>query len=297
VRRAAGGERSVVTKIAELLANGPTFSVEFPAPKSPAMLRQLEKTVRELEPLAPDFCSITYGAGGSTKDGTLEAVLYVHHQTELVVMPHLTCAGQTHAEVLGLVQRYRDEGIENLLALAGDPPLQGEQQGDFRFAVELIDLAREHADFTIGVSAFPEVHPHSPSRDEDRRRLAEKLSKAEFGITQFFWTADHYFRMRDELAAIGSTTPVIPSLFPVVNIDVARRITHMNGAEWPDWLEDRLQAVADDQDAIRSVGVDVAVEIGERLLAEEIPGLHLYTLNRPESVLEIWDRLDLSSRR
>jgi methylenetetrahydrofolate reductase (NADPH) len=286
-----------VTKIASLLAAGPTFSVEFPAPKSPAMLRQLEKTVRELEPLAPDFCSITYGAGGSTKDGTLEAVLYVHHHTDLVVMPHLTCAGQSHAEVLGLVQRYRDEGLENLLALAGDPPLQGAQQGDFRFAVELIDLANEHADFTIGVSAFPEVHPSSPSRDEDRRRLAEKLAKADFGITQFFWDADHYFRMRDELAAIGCTTPVIPSLFPVVNIDVARRITHMNGADWPDWLEERLQAVADDPEAIRRVGVDVAVEIGTRLLEEDIPGLHLYTLNRPESVLEIWERLDLSARR
>jgi methylenetetrahydrofolate reductase (NADPH) len=286
-----------VTKIADLLAAGPTFSIEFPAPKSPAMLRQLEKAVRELEPYAPDFCSITYGAGGSTKDGTLEAVLYVHHETDLVVMPHLTCAGQTRAEVLGLVERYRDEGIENLLALAGDPPLQGQQVGDFRFAVELIALAKEHADFTIGVSAFPEVHPNSPSREEDRRRLAEKLSQASFGITQFFWTADHYFRMREELDAIGCSTPVLPSLFPIANIEVARRITHMNGAEWPSWLEDRLAPVADDPDGIRRVGIDVACEIGERLLAEEIPGLHLYTLNRSESVVEIWDRLDLSSRR
>jgi methylenetetrahydrofolate reductase (NADPH) len=286
-----------MTKIADLLAAGPTFSIEFPAPKSPAMLRQLEKTVGELEPYEPDFCSITYGAGGSTKDGTLEAVLYVHHQTDIPVMPHLTCAGQTHAEVLRLVQRYRDEGIENLLALAGDPPLQGNQQGDFRFAVELIDLAREHADFAIGVSAFPEVHPNSPSREEDRRRLAEKLSRAEFGITQFFWTADHYFRMRDELDAIGCTTPVIPSLFPILNVDVARRITGMNGAEWPAWLEDRLQAVAGDPDDVRRVGVEVATEIGQRLLEADIPGLHLYTLNHSQSVLEIWDNLGLSGRR
>ena len=169
--------------------------------------------------------------------------------------------------------------------------------GDFRFAVELIALAREHADFTIGVSAFPEVHPNSPSREEDRRRLAEKLSQASFGITQFFWSADHYFRMRDELDAIGCTTPVLPSLFPIANVDVARRITSMNGAEWPSWLEDRLAAVADDPEGVRRVGIDVACEIGERLLAEDIPGLHLYTLNRSESVLEIWDRLDLSSRR
>ena len=286
-----------MTKIADLLAAGPTFSVEFPAPKTPGMLRQLEKAVHELDAHRPDFCSITYGAGGSTKEGTLEAVLYVHHQTDLVVMPHLTCAGQTHAEVLGLVERYRDEGIENLLALAGDPPLEGNQVGDFHFAVELIDLAREHADFTIGVSAFPEVHPNSPSREEDRRRLADKLAMAEFGITQFFWTADHYFRMREELEAIGCTTPVIPSLFPIANIEVARRITGMNGAEWPQWLEDRLAAVADDPDGIRRVGIDVATEIGARLLEEDPPGLHLYTLNRSEAVVEIWNNLGLDDRR
>lgn len=286
-----------MTKIADLLAAGPTFSVEFPAPKSPGMLRQLEKAARELEARRPDFCSVTYGAGGSTKDGTLEAVEYIHRETELVVMPHLTCAGQTREDVLGLVQRYRDEGIENLLALAGDPPLDGQQVGDFRFAVELIDLAREHADFTIGVSAFPEVHPNSPSRDEDRRRLADKLSKAEFGITQFFWTADHYFRLRDELDALGCTTPVIPSLFPVGNIEVAKRITGMNGAEWPQWLDDRLAAVADDPEGIRRVGIDVATEIGARLLEEDPPGLHLYTLNRSESAGEIWDNLGLDDRR
>ena len=261
------------------------------------MLRQLEKAVLELGAKKPDFCSITYGAGGSTKDGTLEAVLYVHHQSDLVVMPHLTCAGQTHAEILGLVERYRDEGIENLLALAGDPPLEGEQVGDFRFAVELIDLAREHADFSICVSAFPEVHPDSPSREEDRRHLADKLSKAEFGITQFFWSADHYFRMRDELDAIGCTTPVIPSIFPIGNVEVARRITGMNGAEWPSWLDDRLATVADDPDGIRRVGIDVATEIGLRLLEEDPPGLHLYTLNRSEAVVEIWDNLGLDDRR
>ncbi len=286
-----------MTKIADLLAAGKTFSVEFPAPKTPGMLRQMEKAVLELAPFAPSFASVTYGAGGSTKDGTLEAVLYVHHNTDLVVMPHLTCAGQTHADVLGLVERYRDEGIENLLALAGDPPLDGNVVGDFRYAVELIDLAHEHAEFTIAVSAFPEVHPNSPSREEDRRRLADKLGRADFGITQFFWTADHYFRMRDELDAIGCTTPVIPSLFPIGNIEVARRITGMNGAEWPGWLEDRLSAVADDPDGIRRVGIEVATEIGADLLAQDPPGLHLYTLNRSEAVSEIWRNLGLDDLR
>jgi methylenetetrahydrofolate reductase (NADPH) len=287
-----------MTKIADLLAAGPTFSIEFPAPKNDAMLKQLEKTVLELERFAPSFASVTYGAGGSTKDGTLEAVLYIHHNTSHVVMPHLTCAGQTYDDILGLVQRYRDEGIENLLALAGDPPKDGPAVGDFRFAVELIDLANEHADFTIGVSAFPEVHPNSPSREEDRRRLAEKLSKADFGITQFFWTADHYFRMRDELAAIGCTTPVIPSLFPILNVAVAKRITAMNGAEWPSWLDDRLAVAGDDAQAIRGIGVEIACEIGQRLLDDgDIPGLHIYTLNRADSTSEIWRNLDLAGRR
>lgn len=286
-----------MTKIADLLAAGPTFSIEFPAPRSDGALKQLEKTVLELERLAPSFASVTYGAGGSTKDGTLEAVMYIHHNTSHVVMPHLTCAGQTRDDVLGLVSRYRDEGIENLLALAGDPPKDGPTIGDFRFATELIGLAREHADFTIGVSAFPEVHPNSPSRDEDRRRLAEKLSQADFGITQFFWSADHYFRMRDELDALGCTTPVIPSLFPIANVEVARRISGMNGAEWPSWLDERLAAAGDDVEHIRRIGVEVATEIGARLLEADVPGLHIYTLNRADSTTAIWNDLGLSARR
>jgi methylenetetrahydrofolate reductase (NADPH) len=286
-----------MTRIADLLAAGPTVSIEFPAPKSPAMLRQLEKTARELEAFNPSFASVTYGAGGSTKDGTLEAVLFIHHHTNHVVMPHLTCAGQTHADIVGLVERYRDEGIENLLALAGDPPKDGPTVGDFRFAVELIDLARERADFTIGVSAFPEVHPNSPDRAEDRRRLADKLAKADFGITQFFWTADHYFRMRDELDSLGCTTPVIPSLFPIANVEVAERITRTNGAEWPSWLADRLAAFEGDPDGIRRVGVEIACELGARLAAEDIPGLHIYTLNRADSTREIWTNLNLSAGR
>lgn len=284
-----------MTKIADLLAAGPTYSIEMPAPKNDAMLQNLEKTVLELEQLAPSFCSVTYGAGGSTKDGTLEAVLYIHHNTSIPVMPHLTCAGQTRADVLGLVEHYRDEGIDNLLALAGDPPKEGPTVGDFKYAVELIELARQHADFSIGVSAFPEVHPDSPSREVDRRRLADKLAKAEFGITQFFWTSDHYFRMRDELDAIGCTTPVIPSLFPILNVAVAKRITAMNGASWPSWLDDRLAVAADDPETVRRIGVEIACELGEQLLAQDIPGLHVYTLNQAASTTEVWRNLGLGS--
>lgn len=280
-------------KIADLLAAGPTLSVEFPPPRDEQMLRRFEKTLEELRPLNPSFCSVTYGAGGSTRDGTLEAVMHIHHTTDIVVMPHLTCAGQRRDEIVGLIERYRDEGLVNILALAGDPPKEQAEIGDFRYALELIELVRSLGDFSVAVAAFPEVHPRSPDRVTDRRRLAEKLNAAELGITQFFWSADHYFRMRDELDALGVGTPVLPSLFPVLNVATARRITEMNGAEWPGWLGDRLARADGDTEEIRKIGVEVATEIGSRLLEQDIPGLHLYSLNRSESVLEIWRNLGL----
>ena len=285
-----------MTRISDLLAAGPTLSFEFPPPRTEEMLRQFEKTVEELRPLQPAFCSVTYGAGGSTREGTLEAVLHIHHNTDLVVMPHLTCAGQTRDEIIGLVERYRDEGLENVLALAGDPPKDGNDPGHFRYAGELIELIRSLGDFCVTVAAFPEVHPRSPSREEDRRRLADKLASAELGITQFFWDADHYVRMVDELDALGVTTPVLPSLFPILNAATARRFTEINGAEWPAWLAERLEAVGDEPEDVRRVGVDVATEIGGRLLDEGVPGLHVYSLNRSESVLDIYENLDLGTR-
>lgn len=286
-----------MTKIGDLLAAGPTYSFEFMPPRDDEMLRQFEKTVRELEPVGPSFCSVTYGAGGSTRDKTLDAILHVHNGTPLVAMPHLTCVGQTRAEILALVTRYHEEGIENVLALAGDPPRDPDApQGDFRFATELIALAREVADFSVGVAAFPEIHPNSPDRAEDRRRLAEKLELADFAITQFFWSAEAYLRLRDELDALGSTTPVIPSLFPIANAAVAERFTRTNGAEWPAWLAERL-ALAGTPEEIRRVGVEVATEIGAELLRHDPPGLHIYTLNRSTSAIEIWDNLGLGSQR
>jgi methylenetetrahydrofolate reductase (NADPH) len=279
--------------IRDLLASGRTYSVEFMPPGTDEMLRRLEKTLRELEPLRPSFCSVTYGAGGSTRDRTYEAVRHIHHDTPLVAMPHLTCVGQTRSEIDGLVRQYAADGIHNLLALAGDPPVDGPAEGDFTYATELIELARGISDFSIGVAAFPEVHPKSADRESDRRFLAEKLRQSDFAITQFFWEADHYLKMRDELDALGCDTPVIPSLFPVLNVATAKRFTSVNGAAWPAWLEERFAAVDGDADAVRQVGVKVACEIGERLLAEDVPGLHVYTMNRSESVKEVWANLGL----
>lgn len=282
--------------IRDLLAAGPTYSVEFMPPRTDEMLRQLEKTLRELEPLRPSFCSVTYGAGGSTRERTYDAVRHIHQDTPLVAMPHLTCVGQTREEIEGLVRSYASDGIENLLALAGDPPLDGPVTGDFTYAVELIDLARAVSDFSIGVAAFPEIHPRSRNRRSDRRHLAEKLEVADFAITQFFWDPEHYLRMRDELEDLGTTAPVIPSLFPVVNVATAQRFTTVNGAEWPEWLQDRFDAAGSGSEGLRRVGVEVACEIGQRLLAEGVPGLHVYTMNRAASAQEIWANLGLSGR-
>src|SRR5437588_9272044 len=197
-----------MAKIADLLAAGPTYSFEFPPPRNEEGVRNQQKVLLELEPLAPSFCSVTYGAGGSTRDNTFESVLYIHHHTSMVAMPHLTCVGQTRDEIEGLLVRYRDEGLDNVLALAGDPPLEGPVTGDFTYSCELIELARSIGDFSVCVAAFPEIHPRSPDRDSDRQFLAEKLRLADFAITQFFWTADHYFRIVAELDAVGVTPPV-----------------------------------------------------------------------------------------
>jgi methylenetetrahydrofolate reductase (NADPH) len=281
-------------KIGELLAAGPTYSFEFMPPKTPDDLRRLEKTLRELEPLGPSFCSVTYGAGGTTRSNTLEAVLYIHHDTSMVAMPHLTCVAQTRADVVGLVERYRDEGLQNILALAGDPPADNPHaESDFTYAVELIELARELGDFSLCVSAFPETHPRSPDREADRRHLANKLKLADFGITQFFWEVDPYFRMIDELAALGVETPVLPSVFPIINPMMAERFTRVNGATWPDWLAERLQRAGNDADEVKKIGIDVATSVGRELLDRGVPGLHIYTLNVANSAREVWKNLDL----
>jgi methylenetetrahydrofolate reductase (NADPH) len=283
-----------MAKIGDLLAGGRTFSFEFMPPKTDEMLRELEKTLRELEPLQPSFCSVTYGAGGSTRSNTLEAVLYIQHETPMIAMPHLTCVAQTRADVTELVTRYRDEGLENILVLAGDPPADNPNApSDFTYAVELIDLAREIGDFSLCVSAFPEVHPRSPDVAADRRHLADKLRLADFAITQFFWSVEPYFRMTDDLAKLGVDTPVVPSVFPFINGTVAERFTRMNGAEWPAWLAERLERAAGDAAEIRKIGVDVATDIGQKLLDGGAPGLHIYTLNRSASAREIWANLGL----
>jgi methylenetetrahydrofolate reductase (NADPH) len=283
-------------KIGDLLAAGRTLSFEFFPPKSDEAQRQLEKTIHELAPLRPSFVSVTYGAGGSTRDRTRDIVVDVNRTQPFPAMAHLTCSGHTRPQITDLLDEYAAGGVHNILALAGDPPTDGSDPGgDFTYALELVDLVRRHpGDFSVGVAAHPELHPRSAGdRAADRRHLATKLAAADFGITQFFFVADDYLRMVDELDHLGCTTPVLPGIMPAVNVAGLVRMATMNGSVVPADLLARLEAVADDPDAVRDIGVEVATDLAARLLDAGAPGLHLYALNRSASVLRIVDALGL----
>ena len=283
-----------MVKIADLLAAGRTFSFEFFPPKTDEARRQLEKAVHELAPLKPSFVSVTYGALGSTREFTRDAVVRINDEQPFPAMPHLTCVGHTRADIDALLDYYADNGIENILALGGDPPADGSDPGgDFTYATELMEIVRAHrAGFCIGVAAHPEVHPRSPDRTTDRRFQAAKLQQADFGITQFSFLPDEQLRLRDELHALGCTTPVIPSVFPVINVAGVQRMAAMNGSVIPTELLTRLQH-ASSPDEVVSIGVDAATQICERLIAADMPGIHLYPMNRSESVRRIYANLGM----
>lgn len=283
-----------MTKIHELLAERPTFSFEMSGPKTPEQEARLEQVLGDLESLHPSYVSVTYGAGGSTREGTIEIIEHLLRETSMTPMPHLTCVAHTHDQIVELVKGYADLGLDNLLALGGDPPVDGDSlPSDFRFATELIELARDLGDFSIGVAAFPEKHPRSPDLESDRRHLAEKLRLADFGITQFFWDADDYFRMLDDLHALGVDKPVLPGLMAFVNVGGLRRMSAMNEARIPDDLERKLDLVDGDPAKVRELAVETVSELAQELLDGGAPGIHLCTLNFSTAAKQIWANLGL----
>lgn len=286
-----------MASIAELIACGRTVSFEFFPPKTDEGECNLRETLSSLEPLRPSFVSVTYGAGGSTRDRTHRIVVDVLRHTSMTPMAHLTCVAHQRGDLVDILERYQDAGVENILALRGDPPRDQPDApaGDLRFAIELVELAREIGNFSVGVAAHPEGHPHADDVRSDRRYLAAKLRAADFGITQFFFRVQDYLRMVDDLARLGVDTPVIPGIMPVTNVKQVQRFAELSGAELPADLAERLYAVADDQEEVRRIGVEVATELCERLLAEGAPGLHFYTLNRSTATREIYANLGLAA--
>jgi methylenetetrahydrofolate reductase (NADPH) len=281
-----------VAKIRDLLRAGRTLSFEFGPPRDEHGRQQLEKALLKLERLHPSFVSVTYGAGGSTRDMTREIVEHIHRDLSMTVMPHLTCVGHTRAAIDDIVGGYRAAGIDNLLCLGGDPPLDGSAAaGDFRYAIELIEAAKAVGDFSIGVAAFPETHPRSPDRESDRRNLATKLRAADFAITQFGFTAADHFRLVDELAALGVDTPVIPGVMLFTNVAGLRRMAGLNNAAIPAELERRLDQVDGDAVAVRRLAVEVGTALTQELLDGGVPGVHVYTMNASRATLEVYTNL------
>ena len=284
-----------MARIAELLAAGRTFSFEFFPPKTDSAQLTLGHTIADLEQLKPSFVSVTYGAGGGTRDRTRAVVSWVRRETDITPMAHLTCQGHTRAEITAILDDYADAGIENIMALGGDPPTDpGDvRPSDYEFANELVDDIVAGGDrFSVGVAAHPEVHPRSPDRASDRRFLAAKLHRADFAITNLFFEAVHYRRLVDELAELDCRKPVLPGIMPVTNLGQIQRMAELSGAEFPGWLADRLHA-ARDADEVRRIGVDAATELCAELLAAGAPGLHFYTMNRSSATREIYANLGL----
>ena len=275
-----------VPAIKDLLASGgQSFSFEFMPPKSAAEEQRLWLSIRQLEPLLPTFVSVTYGAGGSTRDRTVRVTGRIAEETTLTPVGHFTAVNHSVAELRHVIGSYAAVGVRNVLALRGDPP--GDPGGEWvqhprglRYAAELVRLVKASGDFCVGVAAFPEGHARSASRDSDISYFIQKCQAgADFAITQLFFYPDDYLRLRDDVAARGCDVPIIAGIMPITNLAMIKNIVLLSGARFPPQLADQLAEHGTDKAAMRKIGVEYAAGMCERLLAEGVPGLHFYTLN------------------
>lgn len=285
-----------------LEAGRPTISFEFMPPKTAEDEQRIWRTIRELEPLQPSFVSVTYGAGGSTRDNTIAITERIASDTTLLPVAHLTAVNHSVAELRGIVGRFADAGIVNMLALRGDPP--GDVSGEWQahpegvaYASDLVELLAAHGDFCIGVAAFPYKHPRSSSIESDTEWFVAKCrAGADYAITQMFFDAEDYLRLRDRVAAAGCEVPIIAGLMPVTNTNTIARSEQLSGAPFPAALAAKFAAVADDPKAVRALGIEQAVALAQRLLDEGAPGLHFITFNFSKATREVLGQLSLPVR-
>jgi methylenetetrahydrofolate reductase (NADPH) len=285
--------------VPELLARGRSYSFEFFPPKDEAGAAVLWQSLRELEPLRPTFVSVTYGAGGSTRDRTIEITRRIATETPMLAMAHLTCVGHSVAEVSEVVRAYGEAGIRNVLVLRGDPA-EGPgtpwtaTPGGLAYASELVSLVRSLGDFSVGVAAFPEGHREAASLDDDVRVLrAKQDAGAQFAITDMFFRADDYFRLVARARSAGVDIPIVPGIMPITNLGQVRRMAELSGREVPAEVVSRVRRWEGDRDAVRAEGVLIASELCATLLDGDAPGLHFYTLNRSKATREIYANLSL----
>ena len=272
-----------------------TLSFEFFPPKTPEGVEKLRATREKLATLKPKFFSVTFGAGGSTRDRTLETVLEIQ-QSGSEAAPHLSCIGSTRENIREILNIYKASGIHHMVALRGDLPSGMADPGDFRYANELVEFIRaETGDwFNIEVAAYPEIHPQAKNAQADLESFVRKArAGANAAITQYFFAADAYFRFVDEVRALGSDIPIVPGIMPISNFSTLARFSDACGADIPRWIRKRMEGYGDDAEAIRALGADIVTALCEKLLAGGAPGLHFYTLNNAKPTMEVWQRLGL----
>jgi methylenetetrahydrofolate reductase (NADPH) len=286
-----------MAKIADLLAAGRTFSFEFFPPRTDEEQARLVRTLRELEPLEPSFVSVTYRGGRSSRERTTQLVTGMLRTTSLLPMAHLICVAHSRLELAEILVDLRKGGIENLMALGGDPPTDPDAgPGELLHAIELVELARAVGGFSIGVAAHPQGHPRSPDMASDRHHFADKLRLADFGVTQFFFRADDYRRLLDDLAQYGIDKPIVPGIMPITSLASVKRMAELSGYEVPAEVVERIERAGEDPVAVRQAGVEVACELCQELLDAGAPGLHFYTLNRSTATREIYTSLGLQEQ-
>ena len=272
-----------------------TFSCEYFPPKDEDGKLKLAETTRELAALKPKYFSVTYGAGGSTRQGTYETVKTLHDQG-LVAAPHISCVGATRESLREQLLAYKALGISRIVALGGDLPSGMASPGELRYAYQLVELIRAETGghFHIEVAAYPEVHPRAASAQDDLKYFKQKVQcGANSALTQYFYNADAYFRFVEDCERIGVDVPIVPGIMPITNYKQLARFSEACGAEIPRWIRKRLEGFGDDLEALRSFGLDVTTELCRRLLEGGAPGLHFYTMNRAGPTQTIWQRLGL----